>query len=505
IPFLLNGFSLSAMPKPTFFSSINNSSDRVLVLIQLNGGNDGLNTLIPMDQYDKLANVRSNILLPENSLLSLDDKLALHPNMSGIRSVFDDAKATFIQSVAYPNQNRSHFRSTDIWTSGSAADVFETTGWLGRHFGSLHPTFPTDFPNEDYPDPFAITIDNIVSETCQGVGSNFSMAFTDPFALSPIDESGQSETPDSPYGVELAFVRQAIAQSNAYSGTILEAANNGTNIANYPTENQLASHLRTVAQLISGGLGTKVYVVNIGGFDTHAGQVVAGNPQQGVHANLLQTLSDAVEAFMRDLQQLGLDQRVIAMTFSEFGRRIRSNDSVGTDHGTAAPLMVFGSCVNPGIIGENPEISEDVSVQEGVAMQYDFRSIYGSILMDWFEVPEDQVRSLLYDGFQYIPILQPCKTTSTIDLSGFGESIESHNFPNPFENWTNISFESKGERMRVSVFDDLGSEIQLLSDQYFPAGEHRLRFEAHHLPAGHYYYRIQSAQRQKTKLMVKIR
>lgn len=505
LPLLLNGMSLSAIARPSFFNNGNGSSDRVLVLIQLNGGNDGLNTLVPLDQYDQLANVRSNILLPQNSLLPLVDNLALHPNMSGIKSVFDNAQATFVQSVGYPNQNRSHFRSTDIWTTGSAADEIITSGWVGRYLDDQFPGFPEAYPNEDCPDPFAISLDNIVSETCQGIGGNFSMAFTDPFSLTSISEGTDTPLPDNHYGTQLAFLRQSIVQSNAYSGVITDAANAGSNQVNYPADNNLANRLKTVVQLISGGLQTSIYVVNIGGFDTHADQVAAGDPTQGIHANLLAELSEAVKLFMDDLKLQGLDERVIAMTFSEFGRRIRSNDSLGTDHGTAAPMMLFGSCVNPGILGDNPEISRDVTVQEGIPMQFDFRSIYGSILMDWFEVPESKVKTLLYNEFQYIPVLRLCQaTTSTKDLDSFGESIVSYNFPNPFRDWTTIAFESKGEWVRLSIFDDLGHEIKVLSNRQFPAGEHQVRFDSHGLPPGHYYYRIQTANRQKTKLMVKI-
>ncbi|MCI5083419.1 MAG: hypothetical protein MRY78_17100, partial [Saprospiraceae bacterium] len=140
LPVLVNGMNISTLAKSSLFSAVNNESDRVLVLVQLNGGNDGLNTLLPVDQYDKLASVRENILIPENQLISLTDTLSLHPNMQGVQSLYDDAKLAIIQSVGYPNQNRSHFRSTDIWTSGSPAEEFWTTGWLGRYLEDLHPT-----------------------------------------------------------------------------------------------------------------------------------------------------------------------------------------------------------------------------------------------------------------------------------------------------------------------------------------------------------------------------
>ncbi len=502
IPLFLGGMKVGALPKSSFFPTINDS-DRVLVLIQLNGGNDGLNTLIPLDQYSNLANARQNILIPENNVLQLEDGIGLHPVMTGMKSLYDNAKMNIVQSVGYPNQNRSHFRSLDIWTSGSDANEFLTTGWLGRYFNDLHPDFPGDYPNEECPDPFAITLGSIVSETCQGPSTNFSMALADPNNLTTIIEGEEGSLDlNTCYGYELDFLRTSIKQTNAYSESIETAANNGNNIAQYPGDNRLAEQLKIIAQLISGGLQTQVYVVNLGGFDTHAAQI-ADSTTTGLHADLLKTLSDAVAAFQEDLQLLALDERVVGMTFSEFGRRIRSNDSLGTDHGTAAPLFVFGSCINAAIIGNNPEIPEQVDNQEGVPMQYDFRSVYGSILMDWFEVSEEDVKSLLFEEFQHIPIIQLCTSTSTIDPAKEGGEIETYNFPNPFKDWTTIVFTTKNEWARVSIYDVLGNELQVLAERQFSAGEHKINFEARHLPAGNYYYRIVTKDRQKTRGMVK--
>ncbi|MEM8906679.1 MAG: DUF1501 domain-containing protein [Bacteroidota bacterium] len=503
LPLLLNGMGISVLPKSAMFGAVNGDSDRVLVLIQLNGGNDGLSSIIPLDQYSQLASARTNILIPENTVLNLTPETGMHPSMEGLKSLYDDAKLSIIQSVGYPNQNRSHFRSSDIWHTGSAADEFLTTGWLGRYFESKYPNYPTDYPNEDCPDPFAITIGSLISETCQGTTGNYSLAINDAEALGELSEPEPGEIPlDTCYGFELNYVRQSIAQTNAYSSTILNAANSATNLATYP-ETELAQSLKVVAQLISGGLQTRVYVVSLGGFDTHADQTVEGAPTTGIHATLLQTLSDAIAAFQQDLQLLNLEERVVGMTFSEFGRQIKSNDSFGTDHGNAAPLLVFGTCVNPAIIGDNPEIPEVVNNQDGVPLQFDFRSVYGSILMDWFEVSETEVKTLLYAEFQYIPLLQPCTITSTNDPDRFKESIETYHYPNPFQDWVHIVFTSKAEWAKVSIYNSLGQEIRVLADRQFLAGEHTLSFEARGLPAGNYHYRIITRDRQKTKVMIK--
>ena len=414
VPLFLKGMNINAMPQSPLFGALNPNSDRVLVLIQLNGGNDGLNTFIPLDQYGNLANARPNVILPENSLLAVTDTLAFHPVMTDMKTLFEEGKMGIVQSVGYPNQNRSHFRSTDIWTTASPANEFWNSGWLGRYLDTDYPAYPEGYPNEMQPDPIAVTIGNTISETCQGAAANFSLTLKDPFALSPLAENTGGEVLDTPYGEELAFLRTTIAQTNAYSEVVVAAAEAGSNLATYPEDNSLAQALKNVALMISGGLQTKIYVVNIGGFDTHANQVVPGDTTTGEHAELLSLLSEAVGSFQKDLELLGLEERVIGMTFSEFGRRIKSNDSNGTDHGTAAPLLLFGTCVNSDVLGENPQIAEEVENSEGVPMQFDFRNVYGTVLMDWMEVEEDLVRDIIFPEFQHLPILEPCNTpTST--------------------------------------------------------------------------------------------
>jgi uncharacterized protein (DUF1501 family) len=505
LPLLLNGFGVKAMARSALFNAFNGDSDKVLVLIQLNGGNDGLNTILPIDQYDKLANARGNILIPESSALLLDGgETALHPAMTGIKGIYDNARMAIVQGVGYPNQNRSHFRSTDIWTSGSPAEIAWNTGWLGRYLDLDHSSFPDGYPNSEYPDPFAITIGSLVSSTCQGIGANYSLAITDPFTLSQLATGGEDIVPNTPYGDELTFLRQTILQTNQYAGVISDAANAGSNMAGYPADNALAQQLKNVALLMAGGLKTKIYVVSLGGFDTHANQVQNNDPLLGDHANLLQTLSDAVAAFQQDLQLLGLEERVVTMTFSEFGRRIRSNDSLGTDHGSAAPLMVFGSCINAGILGDNPDIPAQAGVEDGVGMQYDFRNIYGSVLMDWFEVPEDTVKELLFEDFQYIPVIQPCSPTSTSDVAVQPETVDLFAYPNPFRSQATIRFTSGHERVRLSVFDAMSCERAVLFDKVLPAGQHEVPFDGHKLSPGTYYVRVQmEGGRQKTKVLVK--
>lgn len=501
LPFLFNGLRAHALPRSGIFSAFNGDTDRVLVLIQLNGGNDGLNMVLPIDQYDQLANVRGNILIPENSILPLTDITGLHPAMTGVKNLYDNGKLAVIQGAGYPDQNRSHFRSTDIWTSGSPAGQFWSTGWLGRYLGGQHPDYPDGYPNGEYPHPFAITMGNLVSQTCQGTAANFSMTLEDPFTLGQLPEGQVGPLPDTPYGRELEYLRTAIAQTNAYADTIVEVANAGNNLADYP-QSRLAEQLRHVARLISGGLETKVYVVSLGGFDTHANQVLEGNTTGGEHAELLRVLSEAMAAFQEDLRLLGHEQRVIAMTFSEFGRRIRSNAANGTDHGSAAPLLVFGSCVNPQVLGSNPEISNNVSAEEGVPMQHDFRDIYGSILMDWFGVPEVDVRDFLHPDFMYLPVLRVCQTTSVPDTDR--EVLQLTIFPNPVSQKASATFQHPGGRARLSVFDALGNEIELLYQGALPSGHQTFWWDSGKHTGGIYFFRLLTEKGQQTKRVVKV-
>ncbi|MEZ5059704.1 MAG: DUF1501 domain-containing protein [Saprospiraceae bacterium] len=502
VPVLLNGLSLNILPKAGLLNYFNLDTDKVLVLIQLQGGNDGLNTVIPLTEYDKLANVRSNIIIPDNQVLKLNDDVGLHPSMTGLKSLWDNARLSLIHSAGYPNQNRSHFRSTDIWTSASDANEFESRGWLGRYFDTQYDNYPDGYPNSENPDPIAITMGYILSETCQGIAANYSLSVTDPFGISPLLQGQGSNTPDEPYGWELEFLRQAIASTNAYGDVIKDAANLGSNMVTYPDGNNLAAQLKNVALLISGGLQTKVYVCSIGGFDTHSAQVVSGDTSTGIHANLLEQLSSAITAFQQDLQAHGLEERVVGMTFSEFGRQIASNFSDGTDHGTAAPMFVFGSCISESIHGSNPEIPEMPENQEGVAMQNDFRNIYGSILQDWFQVPEEEIRSLIFADYVHMDIVKDCnKPLSTTNAENLNFEVQA--YPNPFVSEVVLKFTTKKERVQLALYGTLGEKIETIFDRTLSEGSHEIRHNGSKLPPGNYYYRLQVGDQQVTKLVIK--
>lgn len=505
LPVMLNGLGLSAFAKPFLFDSMDENSDKVLVLIQLNGGNDGLNMVIPLDQYDNLYKARPKLAVPVSVVLPLTDKAALHPTMKGLSELYQEGKMGVAQAVGYPNANRSHFRSMEIWSTGSPSNEIWNTGWLGRYLDTQAQGYPEGYPNEQYPHPFAITMGYSVSSTCQGKAANLSMTLIDPFTLIKIPEGTEAELEYTRYAEELAFLRHTIDQTNDYSKRIVDAANVGKNLVAYPNSD-LAKQLKNIALLISGGLQTKIYVASLGGFDTHADQADEGsNGTKGKHATLLNTVSDAIKAFQDDLKALGVEKRVFGMTYSEFGRQIKANESIGTDHGDASPLIFFGACANATVVGNSPVIPANVKGQEGVEMQVDIRNVYGSVLMDWFGVQEEDVKTMLHQEFQHLPIIDSaCAVTSSVGRLD-ELPIEIGNYPNPFAEFTEIRFDLKESGwIRLEVLDVLGQQLERLVDKTLGAGEHRLRFDAYQLPAGTYFYRIMMNGKQKTMRMVKV-
>lgn len=500
VPFMFNGLKFEAVSKKLFEHS-RAAEDRVLVLIRLNGGNDGLNTLIPLDQYENLVIQRQNVLVPQNATIPITATNAFHPAMTGMATMFNNQNLSIIQNVGYPEQNRSHFRSMDIWSYGSK-DPATTTGWLGRNFDSKYPGFPSAYPNTDNPDPFAISMGYEVSATCQGLLGNFSHTVSDPFQASNI---GNNSAPNDGtyYGSHMEYLSTIIAQTNAYGQQVNDAANNGNTLSTlYDDTNPLAVHLRFVAQMISGGLKTKVFIVNINGFDTHSKQVDQNDITLGEHSDLLKTLSDAIYAFQDDLKLLQIDKRVAGMTFSEFGRQVASNASFGTDHGDAAPLFLFGSCLSDTIIGPNPIISDTIVEQAGIPMQIDFRDVYASVLRDWFGVDEADVQTLFEQAVTFYPLLRSCNL-GLDELSKL--NLSSLIYPNPCVNEANLSFISKDENVKISVYDLNGKEVLSIVDKKFEPNKHNLKFDTTHFPIGTYQLYIQKKSGNETLKFVKLK
>jgi uncharacterized protein (DUF1501 family) len=500
IPFMFKNYSYAAVTEP-LFNLKRSVEDKVLVLICLNGGNDGLNTVIPMDFYANLYKQRTNIILPENKLIQVNPKNAFHPAMTGMANLLQKGKLSVVQNVGYPVQNRSHFRSTDIWTSGSLEQTI-TTGWLGRNFDNDYPGFPEGYPDETHKDPFAISMGYEVSATCQGVLGNFSHTVNNPNDAVNVSLSA-AVNDGTYYGSHMEFLSTIIAQTNKYGTRVLDAAQKGNNLSKkYDSKNQLATQLKYVAQMISGGLKTNVYVVNIPGFDTHDSQVLYTDTTLGNHANLLQSVSDAIEAFQDDLTLLGLDKRVAGMTFSEFGRQIASNASFGTDHGDAAPLFLFGTCLETPIYGNNPIITDQIINQEGVPMEIDFRDVYASILKDWFEVSPVDIQKMFAHEIKFHQIIGGC-TLRLDDLAENGSMTLL--YPNPVSISATLRIATVNEFVKVSVYSLLGQEQQNMYEGMLEQEMHKLALDFTELPAGNYILRIQKNSGEEKINFVKLK
>jgi len=507
-PSLLNGFTIKAYGATSFFEALAGAADNdhVLVLIQLSGGNDGLNTVVPISNYGDYNNVRTNIAIPLDKILKLDgyEKAGLHPSMKGMQQLYNEEKVGVLYSVGYPSPNQSHFRSTDIWLTGADEDQYLSTGWTGRFLSSTYSNFPIGYPNADMPDPLAIQIGSILSPVFMGPGGFTAMSVPSDTDFYNLINGVLDPAPDSPMGTELTYLRTIARQTNKYADAIVNAAKKVTNQSAYPANNYLAAQLKTVARLVAGGLKTRVYMVNMGGFDTHGGQVQAGNTVTGNHAGLLKQLSDAIAAFQQDLTYLGASKRVMGMTFSEFGRRIKSNGSAGTDHGAAQPVFVFGDYIKGGVLGNPPDLPATLNVEDSLPMQYDFRSVYSSILRDWFCVDPNDITTMLFKNYQYLPFLQStaCKIVSP-DVLGFNLIT---NYPNPFDDSTTITFKTNGGHTLVQIFDTAGRLIAVPIDKnYDAAGEYNIIFYAGQLAGGVYYARLQNGSTQQVRTMLKIK
>ena len=373
-------------------------SNRKLVLINLAGGNDGLNTIIPINYYDIYSNLRPSIKVPSNGLnsyINLDNTLdetqqiGLHPSLTGIKNLYDNDLLRIIQSVGYPSQNKSHFASTDIYSTandGNSWDNGNNSGWIGRFMESYY----ADLIQNSY--PLGVEIGSksnslgFHGESEHGLSVNINGQDPSGFysLISGMAGEPPNNIPISDYGHELEYIIQTDALSNMYSEAISNSFNNGQNAVSYP-DTDISNQLKTVARLISGGLESKVYMVKLAGFDTHFGQNQAENDILGDHNDLLTKLSSAITAFMSDLSAMNLKNDVIGLTYSEFGRKAAENGSLGTDHGEIAPMFVFGAPVKGGVSGLNPNLNEanENNGYQIQTVQFDYRDTLGTLLQDY--------------------------------------------------------------------------------------------------------------------------
>lgn len=471
---------------------------RVLVIIQLDGGNDGLNTVIP--HQDPLYNQYRGTLAITNPI-RITDTLGWHPIMTPFDTMYQNGEIAIVQDVGYPNSNRSHFRSTDVMFSASNnnsppdQNTFIYNGWVGRYMDLLYPDYPDTSPVH----PMALQIGNTTGLLLEGSKYPMGMAVNDPISfyniISGTDVSG-SEKPDlgTPAGLELDYIQRVSAEAMAYALPVRDAFNSVTNRATY-TPGVVSDRLKIIARLIAGGLETPVYVISQGGYDTHTQQATR-------HQNLLQELTRGVSTFFDDLKQLGVADRVALMTITEFGRRVGANGDAGTDHGTASPMFFVGPKVYGGLFGKEQDLA-NLDRLNDLKHQFDFRQTYASVLRQWFGVNPSNAAAILKGEFETLALFDPAPV-GVNGTSGPADFALHQNFPNPvaITSTTQIPFTTPGGRTSVRVYNMLGREVATLTDHDYAPGKHNVTFNPSHLSSGTYIYRLESRGRVESRTMV---
>ena len=371
-------------------------NDKILVILNLNGGNDGLNTVIPY-QNQNYYNLRPDIAIPNDTVLPITDQLGLHPSLTHLANFWNQGKLCIVENVGYSDQNLSHFRSTDIWQSGSNSEQILNTGWIARILEQVYPDYMDNLPET----PMALlqgTTNNLLLTGEQGITG---IMIDDPSNFldmigSTYYDSADNIIPDTVGGDELKFIRTIDNTAFEYAEYIQNISDSGTNTMEYAND-ALSVQLSSVAKLISGGMYSPFYIVYQGGYDTHADQISR-------HGSLMSELSFALHNFHNDLENQGLSDKVVVMTTSEFGRRPYQNGGNGTDHGAAAPMFVLGNTINGGIIGNPPNLSS-FDDRDNLLHEFDFRQVYASLLSQHFGLESNIINNGLMNSYDTLDII----------------------------------------------------------------------------------------------------
>ncbi|MCW5925028.1 MAG: DUF1501 domain-containing protein [Saprospiraceae bacterium] len=527
-PFMVNGFSMRPFANRKMahlLSSCDEVRERVLVLIQLKGGNDGLNTLIPIPRYDRYMQLRGTTGIAENKYIPLDgtlpgeDQVALHPAMTGVKALYDKGWASIVQGVGYDNMNQSHFKGTDLWLSGGGgAPALQNipSGWMGRALQAFYPDVE-GAPTPDMPDPLGIQVgdpntslgfhtetqhQNVINLSGQDVAGFYSLIQT--IGGAPI-----LNVPDTDQGAELEYIMGVEQSINQYAQRITQVFNNGSNaITTYPN-NGFANQLKTVARMIRGGCQTKIYLCQLGGFDNHSAQVDSGDTSLGTHANLLKTLSDSVKTFFDDLEALGIADRVAACTFSEFGRCAKENGSFGTDHGTLAPMLLFGKGIRPSVLGTNVDLDDLTADNQLKNKQFDYRQVFATLLQDWLGASPFILEQTMFESYSKVFLVQKgymvepdCyygDTTAIFDPfpKKWGPMSIS---PNPASFSVEITYQAEASFDAVLSLHSVGGSLVTASNQKILPGNNLFYLDVMSLPPGTYFARLQNKSTGKAEV-----
>lgn len=472
-------------PSPLLAALANGPDDRFLVLLRLDGGNDGLNTVVQRGN-SHYYNLRPSVAIPDNQLWALNPEYGMPLFTNDLQPLWNEGMMKIIFNVGYEPPNYSHFRSTDIITSASDPDVKEQTGWLGRYLSDQYAAFLEAPPT--VPPAMQIGVQsNLVFESDQ---ANMALSVSSPQQFYQIAQTGQlfptAGLGASPRELELLFVRQTANAAFRYAEVIQEAYNKGRNHVTYAA-NSFAEQLAIVARLIKGNLGTKIFMVELTGFDTHSAQ-------ENMHRNLLTWVSGAVRSFFDDLAygNSGLEKKVLGMTFSEFGRSIYENGSRGTDHGWGTHTLLFGGEIGNGFVGQYADLSNPDPVGDP-PHSVDFRSVYATVLQDWLGNAPGVANFVMGKSFPTLPGLVPAITPPIGDNNKC--ALLGHN-PNATQSGTfdiKYSIMQNGP-VRLQILDKAGHVRRTLIDVYQVKGSHTFHFKPAewYIAPGVYQYRLQA-------------
>jgi uncharacterized protein (DUF1501 family) len=380
IPGFLKAFEQQHLHQPL-------AGNRKLVIIQLSGGNDGLNTVVPY-QDDVYYQLRPGLGIEKSKVLTINEEQGFNPALTGLKNLYDQGWVSVVNSVGYPNPDRSHFRSMDIWQTASESDQYLTTGWIGRYLDAACAGTCVPYHALEVDDTLSLAMKGekvkaLAVQNPKKLYDNAHQAF-----LGKIQNARPEHEPEN-----VSYLYKTMSETISSAGYLYEKSKIYKSKTTYPNT-ELGKKLLTVSELIGSGVETSVFYVSISGFDTHVGQAA----KQG---RLLQEYAEAVEIFIRDLKSLNRLDETLVMTFSEFGRRVAQNGSGGTDHGTANNLfLIGGKLAKPGFFNPAPNLTD---LDEGdLKYQIDFRNIYATLLQNWLGIED---KTVLGKGFEKLGLV----------------------------------------------------------------------------------------------------
>ncbi|GAB5464972.1 MAG: DUF1501 domain-containing protein [Candidatus Kapaibacteriales bacterium] len=458
------GFGKPKYVKQETFDFMDN--DNIMIIIELFGGNDGLNTIIPVDS-DIYYQMRPNVAIQKEEAIRWESsQLYFHPALvtdidtGGFLGMMDGGQLAIIENVGYENPTLSHFRSKEIWQSGinnKDPKVKLEEGWLGRFIASKLPEYPLVLPEH----PVCISMEGTVPLIFKSKKGHMGISVREPETFGSRSEglkpNFQLFQGDDYYTKEFNFLYNVASQSEQYGSAVTQSYENGQNLGEY-SDTRLSRKFKDIARMISGGLKTKVYYVGLSNFDSHVQQM--SEPLNGQHPLLLNELARAVSEFMRDATLQGFAKRIAGMTTSEFGRRVQDNGSRGTDHGTASSMFVFGhfDYVNGATYGDIPDLSD---LNRGnLRHQYDFRMVYADFLEKWFGATDDEIDDLFQENMGTLNVLnariKSVEETALANANQNGLKI----YPNPSSGNARISFKvTRPIDVKVSVYTETGHRV----------------------------------------------